>query len=53
MTNFARFTTFPIFSPEVAQNDLEQPILYDLQLFQPFPTEVALNDSERPILPDS
>ena len=37
----------------MAQNDLEQPNLPDLQLFQSFPTEVAQNDSEQPILPDS
>ena len=38
---------------EVAQNDSEQPISPDSQLFQSFPTEVAQNDSEWPILPDS
>ena len=31
---------------EVAQNDSEQPILPDLQLFKSFPTKVAQNDSE-------
>ena len=31
---------------EVAQNDSEQPILPDSQLFQSFPTEVAQNDLE-------
>ena len=35
------------------QNDLEQPILPDLQLFQSFPTEVAWGNSEWPILPNS
>ena len=38
---------------EVAQKDLERPILPDLQLFQSFPTEVAQNDSEQSISPDS
>ena len=37
----------------MAQNDLERPILPDLQLFQSFPTKVAQNDSEWPILSDS
>ena len=37
----------------MAQNNLELPILPDLQLFQSFSTEVAQNDSEWPILPDS
>ena len=36
----------------MAQNDLEQPILPNLQLFQSFPTKGAQNDSERPILSD-
>ena len=36
----------------MAQNDLEQPILPNSQLFQSFPTEVAQNDSEELILPD-
>ena len=39
-------TKLPNGTTEVAQNDLEQPIL---QLFQSFPTEVAQNDSEWPI----
>ena len=39
-----------LFPPKVAQNDSEQPILSDLQLFQFPPTEVARNDSEWPIL---
>ena len=34
------------FPTEVAQNDLEWPILPDSQLFQSFPTKVAQNDSE-------
>ena len=38
---------------KVAQNDLEQPILPNSQLFQSFPTKVAQNDSEWPISPDS
>ena len=38
---------------KVAQNDSEQPILPNSQLFQSFPTEVAQNDSERPISPYS
>ena len=37
---------------KVTQNDLEQPILPNSQLFQSFPTEVAQNDLERPNLPD-
>ena len=37
---------------KMAQNDLEQPILPNSQLFQSFPTEVAQNDLEQPILPD-
>ena len=37
----------------MAQNDSEQPILADLQLFQSFLTKVAQNDLERPILSDS
>ena len=35
----------------MAQNDSEQPILPDSQLFQSFPTKVAQNDSEQPICP--
>ena len=46
-------TKLPNGTTEVAQNDLEQPILPDLQLFQSFPTKVAQNDSEWPISPDS
>ena len=38
---------------QFCQNDLEQPILPNSQLFQYFPTKVAQNDSEWPILPDS
>ena len=38
---------------KVAQNDSEQPILPNSQLFQPFPSEVAQNDLEWPISPDS
>ena len=46
MTNFTLFVTFfQSFPTEVAQNDLEWPILPDLQLFQSFPTKVAQNDS--------
>ena len=37
----------------MAQNDSEQAISPDSQLFQSLPTEVAQNDSEHPILPDS
>ena len=37
---------------KMAQNNLEQPILPNSQLFQSFPTEVAQNDLEQPILPD-
>ena len=37
---------------KVAQNDLEQPISPNLQLFQSFPTEATQNDSEWPNLPD-
>ena len=44
---------FRSFPTEVAQNDLERPILPNSQLFQSFPTKVAQNGSERPILPDS
>ena len=39
-------------STDVAQNDLEQPILPDSQLFKSFSTKVAQNDLEWPILPD-
>ena len=46
-------TKLPNGTTEVAQNDSEQPILTDSQLFQSFPTEVAENDLEQPILPDS
>ena len=46
-------TKLPNGTTKVAQNDSEQPILPDLQLFQYFPTKVAQNDLERPILPDS
>ena len=35
MADFARFTTFPIFPTEVAQNDLEWPISPNFQLFPP------------------
>ena len=42
-------TKLPNGTTEVAQNDSEQPILPNSQLFQSFPTEVAQNDSERPI----
>ena len=35
------------------QNDLEQPILPNSQLFQSFSTEVAHNDSKWTILPNS
>ena len=38
---------------KVAQNDSEQPILPNSQLFQSFPTKVAQNDSEQPISPNS
>ena len=38
---------------KVAQNDSEQPILPNSQLFQSFPTEVAQNDLEQPISPNS
>ena len=38
---------------KVAQNDSEQPILPNSQLFQSFPTEVVQNDSEWPISPNS
>ena len=37
---------------KMAQNDSEQPILPNSQLFQSFPTKVAQNDLEQPILPD-
>ena len=37
---------------EVDQNDSEQPILPNSQLFQFFLIEVAQNDLEWPILPD-
>ena len=37
----------------MAQNDSEQPISLNLQLFQSFPTKVAQNDLEWLILPDS
>ena len=37
----------------MAQNDSEQPITPDLQLFQSFPTEVVHNDLEWPISCDS
>ena len=39
-------TKLPNGTIKVAQNDLEQPILPNSQLFQSFPTEVAQNDSE-------
>ena len=45
-------TKLPNGTTEVAQNDSEQPILPDSQLFQSFPTEVAQNDLEQPISPD-
>ena len=51
--NSQLFQSFLIFPTEVAQNDLEWPILPGLQLFQSFPTEVVQNDSEWPISPDS
>ena len=38
-------------STKVPQNDLEQPILPNLQLFQSFPTEVAQDNSEQPTSP--
>ena len=38
---------------KVPQNDLEWPILPDLQLFQSFPTKVTQNDSEWQISPNS
>ena len=38
---------------KVAQNDPEQPILPNSELFQSFPTKVVQNDSEQPISPDS
>ena len=38
---------------KVAQNNSEQPILPNSQLFQSFPTKVAQNDLEWPNLPDS
>ena len=41
-----------LFLTKVGQNDLEQPIFPDLQLFLSFPTKVAWNDSEWSILPD-
>ena len=41
-----------LFCTEPAQNESEQPILPNLQLFQSFPTEVTQNDLEWPILPD-
>ena len=54
MANFAQFTTFPIFFfTAAAQNDLEQSISPNSQLFQLFPTGVAQNDLEWPISPDS
>ena len=37
----------------MAQNDSEQSISPDSQLFQSFPTEVVHNDLEQPISPDS
>ena len=37
----------------MAQNDSEQPILSDSQLFQSFPMKVAQNDSEWPIMYNS
>ena len=46
-------TKLPNGTTKVAQNDSEQPILPNLQLFQSYPIEVAQNDSEQPILPDS
>ena len=43
MANFARFSTYPIFSHQsVAQNDSEWPISPDFQLTQSFPAEVWL-----------
>ena len=45
-------TELPNGTTKVAQNDSEQPILPNFQLFQSFPTKVAQNDFERPILPD-
>ena len=42
-------TKLPNGTTEVAQNDSQQPILPNLQLFQSFPTEVVQNDSEQPI----
>ena len=36
----------------MAQNDLEWPILLNLQLFQSFSSKVAQKDSEQPIFPD-
>ena len=53
MANFTRFAIFQSFPTRVAKNDLEWPILPDLQLFQSFPIGVAQNDSEWPILPHS
>ena len=60
MANFARFTTYPIFSHQsgserfgMAQNDSEWPISPNSQLFQTFPTKVAQNDLKQPISPDS
>ena len=54
MTQNGQFHPIHNFSnpTEVAQNDLEWPILPSSQLFQSFFTEVAQNDSEWPILPD-
>ena len=46
-------TKLPNGTTEVAQNDSEQPILPDSQLFQSFATEVAQNDSEWAISPNS
>ena len=46
-------TKLPNGTTKVAQNDSEQPILPNSQLFQSFPTEVAQNDSEWPISLDS
>ena len=46
-------TKLPNGTTKVAQNELEQPILPNLQLVQSFPTKVAQNDSEQPNLPDS
>ena len=42
-------TKLPNGTTKVVQNDSEQPILPNLQLFQSFPTKVAQNDSEQPI----